>query len=163
MTSMDGARPTTRDVEALDARRMGEKGWGAPTWPKAYGGGGLSPAAGARAAAGDGPHRRAATRSAAWASMMFGPTLLEYGNEEQKQQHIPRHRHAARCAGARAISEPGAGSDLASLADQGRGQGRPLPGQRPEDLDLAARSSPTGASAWCAPTPPRSTRASASC
>ena len=94
--------------------------------------------------------------------MMFGPTLLEYGTEEQKQQHIPPS-----CKGelrwCQGYSEPGAGSDLASPADQGRGQGRPLAGQRPEDLDLAARSSPTGASAWCAPTPPRSTRASASC
>ena len=27
---------------ALWGRRMGEKGWGTPTWPKAYGGGGLS-------------------------------------------------------------------------------------------------------------------------
>src|SRR5579885_2840930 len=27
---------------ALWKQRMGEKGWGVPTWPKAYGGGGLS-------------------------------------------------------------------------------------------------------------------------
>ena len=36
-------------------------------------------------------------------------------------------------------SEPGAGSDLASLQTKCGGQGRPLPGERPEDLDLLRR------------------------
>ena len=45
---------------------------------------------------------------------MLGPVLLEYANEAQKKEHIPRSS-AARSAGARATREPGAGSDLASL------------------------------------------------
>ena len=80
---------------------MGEKGWGVPTWPKQYGGGGLSPAEArvlreemARIGALQ-PDRRHGRRS------MFGPTLLEYGTEEQKQKHIPPIA-AASCAGARA-------------------------------------------------------------
>src|SRR5579862_1540253 len=69
-------------------KAMGEKGWGVPTWPKAYGGGGLSSGQ-ARAL------QQEMNKIGAWnpiggmGVMMFGPTLLEYGNEEQKQRHIP--------------------------------------------------------------------------
>jgi alkylation response protein AidB-like acyl-CoA dehydrogenase len=46
--------------------------------------------------------------------MMFGPTLLEYGSEAQKSEHIPAiaKGEVRWCQG---YSEPGAGSDLASL------------------------------------------------
>jgi alkylation response protein AidB-like acyl-CoA dehydrogenase len=95
-------------------KRFGEKGWGVPTWPKAYGGGGLEPAQ-ARVL------QQELGRIGAWnpiggmGVMMFGPTLLEYGNEEQKKEHIPAiaKGEVAWCQG---FSEPGAGSDLASLS-----------------------------------------------
>ena len=98
---------------AIWKTRMGEKGWGVPTWPAAYGGGGLS-AADARIL------REEMARIGAWnpiggmGGMMFGPTLLEYGTEEQKQRHIPPivRGELRWCQG---YSEPGAGSDLASL------------------------------------------------
>src|SRR5271154_3819124 len=94
-------------------KRMGEKGWGTPTWPKAYGGGGLS-------AAETKVLQQEMNRIGAWnpiggmGTMMFGPTLLEYGSEEQKQRHIPSIVNGTIrwCQG---FSEPGAGSDLASL------------------------------------------------
>ena len=94
-------------------QRMGAKGWGVPTWPAAYGGGGLTPSQ-ARVL------REEMTRIGAWnpiggmGVMMFGPTLLEYGNDEQLQRHIPpiARGELRWCQG---YSEPGSGSDLASL------------------------------------------------
>ncbi len=93
--------------------RMAEKGWTVPSWPKQYGGGGLSTeevvvllqemkAISARPAL------------SSFGTSMIGPTLLEYGTEEQKQRHLPRIARAEVewCQG---YSEPGSGSDLASL------------------------------------------------
>ena len=94
-------------------RRMGEKGWGAPTWPVAYGGGGLS-ADEARILAGEMAAIGAPNPIVGMGTSMFGPTLLEYGTEEQKQRHIPPivRGELRWCQG---YSEPGAGSDLAAL------------------------------------------------
>jgi alkylation response protein AidB-like acyl-CoA dehydrogenase len=54
--------------------------------------------------------------------MMFGPTLLEYGAEAQKQEHIPPivRGDLQWCQG---YSEPGAGSDLASLQTRAEDKG----------------------------------------
>jgi alkylation response protein AidB-like acyl-CoA dehydrogenase len=101
--------------------RMGDKGWGVPTWPATYGGGGLS-ATDARIL------REEMARIGAWnpiggmGVMMFGPTLLEYGTEEQKQRHIPPivRGELRWCQG---YSEPGAGSDLASLQTRAEDKG----------------------------------------
>jgi alkylation response protein AidB-like acyl-CoA dehydrogenase len=54
--------------------------------------------------------------------MMFGPTLLEYGSEDQKQRHIPPivRGEIRWCQG---YSEPGAGSDLAALQTKAEDKG----------------------------------------
>jgi alkylation response protein AidB-like acyl-CoA dehydrogenase len=108
---MSGDKPTG-DLE-LWRRRMGEKGWGAPTWPKAYGGGGLSPAE-ARVLSQEMAAMGVANPIVGMGTSMFGPTLLEYGTEDQKQRHIPPivRGELRWCQG---YSEPGAGSDLAAL------------------------------------------------
>ena len=106
------------DPDSDDYRRwraaMCGAGYGTPTWPKEYGGAGLS-----RAEAQI--FREELRRVGGWNPIatgmgvrMLGPTLLEYGTEEQKRTHLPRvARGETRwCQG---YSEPGAGSDLASL------------------------------------------------
>jgi len=105
--------------EALSAdgklwkQRMADKGWGAPTWPTEYGGGGLSGAQ-ARVLQQEMARVGAENPVAGMGTSMFGPTLLEYGTEEQKRRHIPPivRGELRWCQG---YSEPGAGSDLASL------------------------------------------------
>ncbi len=94
-------------------RAIGAKGWGTPTWPKQYGGGGLSNAD-ARIVFEEMGKAGAWNPIGGMGVMMFGPTLLEYGTEEQKQRHIPKivTGEIRWCQG---YSEPGAGSDLASL------------------------------------------------
>jgi alkylation response protein AidB-like acyl-CoA dehydrogenase len=107
-----GAESLSEDAKAWK-QAMADKGWGAPTWPTQYGGGGLS-----------GPQARVLQQEmdrigaynpvAGMGTSMFGPTLLEYGTEDQKQRHIPPivRGELRWCQG---YSEPGAGSDLASL------------------------------------------------
>ncbi len=110
--AMMGMKPSAAAITWR--QRVGDKGWGVPTWPKAYGGGGLSSAE-ARVVQQEMNRIGANNPIQGMGVMMFGPTLLEYGNEAQKQQHIPSivKGELQWCQG---FSEPGAGSDLASLA-----------------------------------------------
>jgi alkylation response protein AidB-like acyl-CoA dehydrogenase len=102
------------DPQIVWRDRVAAKGWTAPTWPTAYGGGGLSPQQ-ARVLDQEiaaGRYRPPLLSFGLW---MLGPVLLEYANEEQKREHLPRivRGEIRWCQG---YSEPGAGSDLASLA-----------------------------------------------
>lgn len=101
--------PDTR----LWLQRMVEKGWTVPSWPKEYGGGDLSTAEYVVLLEEMGAIRARPALSS-FGTSMIGPTLLEYGTEEQKLRHLPRIARAEVewCQG---YSEPGAGSDLASL------------------------------------------------
>ena len=93
---------------------MAARGWTAPTWPKAYGGGGLSRAE-AKVLQEELHRLRLPAPLVGLGLVMIGPTLLEYGTEAQKQAHIPPivRGEIRWCQG---YSEPGAGSDLASLS-----------------------------------------------
>ena len=95
-----------RRIEATGSTAWRRKGWTAPTWPKQYGGGGLS---GAEARVLDEEMQALGCRPplSGMGLSMLGPTLLEYGTEEQKQTHLPHDRHAARSAGARATPSRG--------------------------------------------------------
>lgn len=93
--------------------RMAEKGWIAPMWPKAYGGGGLTREE-ATVLSQEMGRIKATAASSGMGLTMIGPTLLEFGTEAQKQRHLP-----SICDGTirwcQGYSEPGAGSDLAAL------------------------------------------------
>jgi acyl-CoA dehydrogenase len=92
---------------------MAERGWTAPTWPKEYGGGGLD-AAGAKVIAQELERVRLPTPLTGFGLQMIGPTLLQFGTEEQKREHIPKIVRGEIRWG-QGYSEPNAGSDLASL------------------------------------------------
>jgi alkylation response protein AidB-like acyl-CoA dehydrogenase len=94
-------------------RRLAERGWIAPAWPKQYGGLGatyieqmiFSEELASAGAPGGGR---------IFGVGMVGPTLIVHGSEEQKAQHLPGITGGSVlwCQG---YSEPGAGSDLAAL------------------------------------------------
>jgi alkylation response protein AidB-like acyl-CoA dehydrogenase len=107
-----GAEALSEDGKRWKAA-MVAKGWTAPTWPTEYGGGGLSGAQ-ARVLQQEMARVGAENPAAGMGTSMFGPTLLEYGTEDQKRRHIPPivRGELRWCQG---YSEPGAGSDLASL------------------------------------------------
>jgi len=112
MAMMEGLKPEGDLL--LWKQRIGAKGWGTPTWPKEYGGGGLTPMQ-ARVL------QQEMVKAGAFNPLTFGmgvtmigPTILDYGTEAQKQKHIPPivRGDVRWCVG---YSEPNAGSDLASL------------------------------------------------
>ena len=92
---------------------MAERGWTAPTWPKEYGGGGLSKDE-AKILQEEMRSLKLRPPLAGFGLTMIGPLLLHEGNEEQKREHLPKiiRGEIRWCQG---YSEPGAGSDLASL------------------------------------------------
>ena len=93
--------------------RLADSGWGVPTWPKEWFGRGLTSDLGAvvtreiRAARAVGP-------PAGLGLMLAGPTIVAHGSEEQKQRYL-RPIVTGQEAWCQLFSEPGAGSDLASL------------------------------------------------
>ncbi len=108
---MDGIRSSRSDLVQWQ-RILHAHGWGAPYWPKEYGGPGWSPqqrlifdeeCAAAGAPTQDG-----------FAQKLVGPVLNHFASAEQKAEHLPPMFNAERlwCQG---FSEPGSGSDLASL------------------------------------------------
>jgi alkylation response protein AidB-like acyl-CoA dehydrogenase len=106
------ARPESPEAKAWRLA-LGQKGWGAPTWPKDYGGGGLSRAE-AKVLTEEMAKVGARNPIGGMGISFFGPTLLEYGSEALKREHMPGivMGEVWWCQG---YSEPGSGSDLASL------------------------------------------------
>ena len=100
---------------------MAARGFTAPTWPKEYGGGGLSGEE-AKVLRHELGAMRLPPPLIGFGLEMIGPTLLRFGTEAQKRQHIPAivKGEVRWCQG---YSEPDSGSDLASLATRCERQG----------------------------------------
>jgi len=109
-------RPTSQEnweEQLAFNKKLAKKGWIAPAWPKEYGGLGWSHI-----------NQMIFSEELSYAGApdggrvfnvgMIGPTLIVHGTPEQKAEHLPRITNAevTWCQG---YSEPGAGSDLASL------------------------------------------------
>ena len=112
--------PDRREAAVAWSDALAEHNWVAPHWPEEYGGGGLSSmeqfilkqelaSSGAPAVGGSGTN-------------MLGPTLIINGTEEQRREHLPRIL-SGEVTWAQGFSEPGAGSDLASLSTSARRDG----------------------------------------
>jgi alkylation response protein AidB-like acyl-CoA dehydrogenase len=94
-------------------KKLSQKGWVAPAWPKEYGGMEASPALQLVYNEEMGYHR-APIGSVIQAVGYIGPAILFFGTEEQKNQHLPPIT-AGDVVWTQGFSEPEAGSDLASL------------------------------------------------
>lgn len=108
-----GATPVEAEKDAWYAAYC-ERGYTTPTWPKEYGGGGLSKAEAQVLTDEVGQFTNWVPVASFFGTTMLGPVLLEFGNEEQKKDHLPKITNCEIqwCQG---YSEPGAGSDLAGL------------------------------------------------
>jgi alkylation response protein AidB-like acyl-CoA dehydrogenase len=98
--------------EAWPAKLYGG-GWICASWPKEYGGKGLSTMENVVLAE-EFARAKAPLRADFFGDTLVGPTILQHGTEEQKQEFLPKimKGEMAWCQG---FSEPDSGSDLASL------------------------------------------------
>ncbi|HEX7045458.1 MAG TPA: acyl-CoA dehydrogenase family protein [Burkholderiales bacterium] len=116
---MNGLRLTREDFVAWQ-RALYERGWGGPTWPKEFGGPGWTPVQQyifeEETAAGGGP------RLIPFGIKMVAPVIMAFGSRAQQERFLPKILSAEEwwCQG---YSEPGAGSDLASLKTRAERRG----------------------------------------
>jgi alkylation response protein AidB-like acyl-CoA dehydrogenase len=101
-------------------KKLAERGWLCPNWPKEYGGPGWTSTQKfifeMEMARADSPYL------SSFSIKMVAPVLMKYGSEAQKKRFLPKIAAAEElwCQG---YSEPGAGSDLASLRTKAERQG----------------------------------------
>jgi alkylation response protein AidB-like acyl-CoA dehydrogenase len=103
------------------SHKLAERGWIGVNWPKEYGGGGRGVID--RLILTEELLRYGAPCGCHWFSdRQIGPSLLRYGNEEIKQEFLPKIAKAEVFFGI-GMSEPEAGSDLASIKTKAREDG----------------------------------------
>jgi len=113
-------RKCSKDDYVRWTRILAGKGWSAPHWPVEWGGTGWGPVK--QAIFLDEVQRGNAPEAIAFGVSMVGPVIYTFGSQAQKQRFLPRIVDLSDwwCQG---FSEPGAGSDLASLRTTARREG----------------------------------------
>jgi pimeloyl-CoA dehydrogenase large subunit len=108
---VDGRSLAKDDIVAWQ-RILNAKGWAVPGWPVEWGGTGWTPIE--RYVYDEEMQQAPAPQPLAFGVSMVGPVIIAFGNEAQKKHYLPRIANIDDwwCQG---FSEPGAGSDLASL------------------------------------------------
>lgn len=108
---LSGMRPS-RDDKVTWSQLLHARGWGGYTWPAEYGGPGFTPIQ--RYIFEDEAWQAGAPEVVPFGLKMVAPVIMKFGNETQKRFFLPRIASLEDywCQG---YSEPGAGSDLASL------------------------------------------------
>jgi alkylation response protein AidB-like acyl-CoA dehydrogenase len=104
--------PARREGARAWAAALAERGWITPHWPAEYGGAGLS--AMREFILQEEMMRARVPTVNGIGAFLLGPTLLAHGTDEQKAEHLPPIARGER-TWAQGFSEPGSGSDLASL------------------------------------------------
>ena len=123
-----------KDESSPGSASSTQRGWAVPHWPKEWGGTGWTPVQ--HYIFQEEMQLTPAPPPLPFGVNMVGPVIIAFGTEAQKKRFLPRIANLDDwwCQG---FSEPGAGSDLASLQTAARARRRPLHRQRPEDLDDA--------------------------
>ena len=113
-------RHLSRDDHLRWQKILSEQGWMAPNWPREYGGCGWTPVQ--QHIFDDECADAGAPRIIPFGVNMVGPVIIAFGSEWQKRHYLPRilSNEDWWCQG---YSEPGAGSDLASLKTRAERQG----------------------------------------
>ena len=104
--------PERRQAAEDWGNAVAERGWFAPHWPEEYGGAGLSP--NEQFIFNQEMALAAAPRVGGSGVSLLGPTLIVHGTEEQRAKYLPDIL-SGDVVWAQGYSEPGSGSDLASL------------------------------------------------
>jgi pimeloyl-CoA dehydrogenase large subunit len=115
----EGIRYVKDDIVSWQ-RILNKQGWAVPHWPKEWGGTGWSPVQ--LYIFKEELQQAPAPEPLPFGTQMVGPVIIAFGREDQKQKYLPRIRNLDDwwCQG---FSEPGAGSDLASLKTSAKRDG----------------------------------------
>jgi alkylation response protein AidB-like acyl-CoA dehydrogenase len=110
----------SKELQIEWQQRLAEKGWAVPNWPKEWGGPDWTPSQ--KYVFDLEMSRAGAPRMLPFGATMVAPVIMKFGTEEQKEKYLPDIRDSKVwwCQG---YSEPGSGSDLASLSTSAKREG----------------------------------------